>query len=261
MKTQFTPLEQLIRSLRWWWLVVIISIAGGTVGYLVHGLLPPIYLSRAVITTSINYLQTGILTDEKQDQSVGAVGDLVGSDKVMQATLSQANAQGISIDLVEFKKVSFLDRKEFRWTLGIESTNAQQAADLTNLWAQESMRQLNESLAHAINANSQAMELDRMEACFQQISVVAPGYSTCPKIELNTLQTSIVRNTAQLTNEIQASRGILPAMSFTLTGKANPADSPTYRNRNLMVFAGLLIGFIAGVLISQTLPISNRDQE
>lgn len=251
MKNDFSPAEIFTKSIRLWWLVVILTILGGGLGFLIHQILPPVFASRAEITTSINFARSGILSDVQQDQAINAVGDVILSSAVEAAVLGQAADHGISIDGITLKSMRFSDRMGYRWIIGIQSEDLVLAAELTNFWAESSLRILNEYLLHALRAEILTSTLNNLESCLQEVGVVAPSYATCQKLDLSEIQRSIDQTSTQIVTETADSHGIPSFMSFAWELKAEPASSPTYRNRNLMVFSGLLIGFFAGVLIAQ----------
>ena len=77
MTTEFIPMDSFLKTLNYWWIIVLFMLGGAIIGLIAHAVVPPIYESQAAITTSINFVQTGVLTDEQQDQAVDAVGDLI----------------------------------------------------------------------------------------------------------------------------------------------------------------------------------------
>jgi hypothetical protein len=257
MKNEFSPADIFSRSLRLWWVVVIFAIIGGGLGFVVHRIFPPVFSSRAIITTSINFAQTGNLTDEKQDQAINAAGNVILSSAVEDAVLSQAADQGIVIDRNTFESNRFSDRMAYEWIIGVESKDPNEAAALTNLWGENAISVLNEYLLHALKAEALSETLDNLEACFEEVSVTAPSSATCQSMGINEVQQSIDLTSSLLVTEIADSHAIISSMSFALDSKAVVATSPTYRNRNFMVLAGLLIGFIAGVLATQ-IPFKNK---
>jgi tetrahydromethanopterin S-methyltransferase subunit F len=251
MKNDFSPAEIISRAFRLWWVVVVAAIIGGGIGFLIHHFLPPVFSSQAEITTSINFAKTGVLSDEKQDQAINAAGDVILSSDVEVAVLSQAASQGITLDGKAFEKMRFSDRMGYRWIFGIQSVDAKLAADLANIWGEISLNYLNKSLNHALIADNLSATLQNLESCLQEVSVVAPSYSVCQQMDIGEIQTSIEQISAKIISETAASSGMLPSMSIAWTKKAEQASSPSYRNRNLMVFSGLVIGFILGIMLVQ----------
>ncbi len=128
---EFIPVEQLIRALKYWWLIALFMLGGGVTGFIVHTILPPIYESRVEITTSIDFLQTGVLTDEQQDQAVDAVGDLIGSTLVKNNILEKINNENDSfLTLQELQKSAFLERQEYRWRIRVRMSEPEIAKEI-----------------------------------------------------------------------------------------------------------------------------------
>jgi hypothetical protein len=167
MKNEFSPADVFGRSLRLWWAVVIFAIVGGGLGFIVHRLLPPIYSSRIILTTSINFAQAGILTDEKQDQAINAAGNVILSSSVEDAVLLQAAENGIAIDKNTFENNRFSDRLGYEIIFGVESKDPKTAAALTNIWGEDALTNLNDNLLHSLKADAFLKTLNYMEACFQ----------------------------------------------------------------------------------------------
>jgi len=251
MENEFSPADVFVRSIRLWWVVVFFALIGGGIAFIVHGILPPVFSSRMSITTSINFAQTGNLTDEKQDQAINAAGNVILSSAVEDALLSQAAVEGIGIDRNTFESARFTDRMGYEWIIGVESKDPNTAAALTNVWGENALTILNGYLIHAIKAEALSKTLDNLEACFEEVGVTAPSSATCQSMGIMDIQYSIDQTSTLLSMEITGSHAIIPSMSFALDSKAEVATSPAYRNRNLMVMSGLMIGFIAGVLITQ----------
>jgi hypothetical protein len=258
MKNEFSPADGFVRSLRLWWVVVIFAIAGGGLGFIVHRLLPPTYSSRIILTTSINFSQTGVLTDEKQDQAINAARDVILSDAVKGAVLSRAADSGIEIDSTNFENSRFSDRLGYEIIIGIDSRDPNIAASLTNIWGENALATLNEDLLHSLKGEAFSETLNNLEACFEEVSVTAPSSATCQNMGITEIQQAIDQISSLLAREIVDSHAIIPSMSFALNKKAVIPTSPTYRNRNLMVLSGLLIGFITGILVNQ-IPLANKN--
>jgi hypothetical protein len=257
MKNEFSPADIFIRSLQLWWVVVFFAIAGGGLGFYIHRLFPPIYSSRIVLTTSINFAHAGVLTDEKQDQAINAAGNVLLSSSVEEAVLKQAGENGIVMDGKTFEQERFSDRLGYELTFGVNSKDPNIAETLTNIWGENALTILNDDLLHSLKADAFSKTLNDLEECFQEVSVTAPSSATCQSLGITGIQQAINQTSTQLAQEITDSHAIIPSMSFALDNKASFPDSPTYRNRNLMVLSGLLIGFIAGILFTH-IPLTNK---
>ena len=144
-KTVWIPFDLIQVGLRLWWVWVVGICLGGGLGYGLQSLFPPLYQAGAVITTGIDFSQTGQLTDVEEDIIIQAVGDIIESDPVIEATLLQANTHGITLDRPEFDEMNFLQRRFTDWLLVVRSRDPGQAALLANLWAGSAWSALSEA--------------------------------------------------------------------------------------------------------------------
>jgi hypothetical protein len=144
------------------------------------------------------------------------------------------------------------------WHFIAQNEDPATAAMIANAWAQAAIEGLDDAYAHAWAALSlQNGELD--VTCFQQIQpMTSDSVSNClssgPNIESESL--------ARLIEEIEASHGILPALSFEFVRSASPPDSPVVWTRGALVISGAVIGLLlAGVVVAWPPKVGNREPE
>ena len=95
---EFSPRESLERILARWWVIVLITVLGGIVGWTFHFLQPPIYEASAVITINMDFTKRE-LTQYEEDYAFNAAGAIIASTPVEDQIVSEARAQGIPIDI------------------------------------------------------------------------------------------------------------------------------------------------------------------
>ena len=101
-----------------WYIHTVLMIIGGLSGLLFSYLNPPVYESSAVFSVTIDYTQTGALTDIQEDQAMRGVGSILLSDQVIRQTLTQLISEfNLELSQSDFLNNSFMDREEFRWAL------------------------------------------------------------------------------------------------------------------------------------------------
>ncbi len=240
---EFSPLDAFEQALRGWWLVVLVTILGGLLGWAVHSVLPPVYEARAIFTVSINFNQTGSLTQFEEDFAWNKVGDLINSTAVRDQVIEQANREGILIDSAELAKIATIERKEYIWVLKVRHSNPGTSAKLVNLWADEANRQLMEAYGHAVKAQTLQRYLDGLQRCIGLRPALPDGDTICSLASLNDVQSQIQATNSSLSNENIASRGIIAAVSFDLSQKATIPTAPSLYGRNSIIMAGAIIGF------------------
>ncbi|MCL4562646.1 MAG: hypothetical protein M1281_18800 [Chloroflexi bacterium] len=244
---EFSPLDRFSRALDYWWLIVILTIAGGVAGWGIHRLLLPEYEARAVISVSINYSQTGQLTQFEEDRALDMVGGLVQSTPVLDAIAKQAQASQIQVSAADLTRMGFWQRNEYVWVLKLRSRSPTDAQTLTNLWADEAYHQLNTAYQHALNAQNLQRYLNSLESCLSNTAASRPVLNPCNMSSLADLQTQLQSTGTAMYNELKASRGISPALSFDLSQKASLPVQPAAYGMNSLVLAGALIGFVVGI--------------
>ena len=130
-----------------WMVTSALMITGGLLGLLVSQARAPIFESSAVFSVTIDYTQTGALTDIQEDQAMRGVGSVILSDRVIDNTLSAINKESASgLSRTDFLENSFLDREEFRWTLRYRDPDPKVAEMAVNEWSKSADAVIQEGL-------------------------------------------------------------------------------------------------------------------
>jgi hypothetical protein len=245
-----SPAEIVDRSLRYWWVVFVLMMAGSLVGYFIHGLQPPEYESDSTMTVGIDYVQTGAMDDTQQDQALNTVGDVIQSPEVVDRVVEDSVLEGYPVSAEQFQQYGLAQREGYRWVMQVRSPNPKQSAELANLWAERSINVLQDALIHAKNSDAYNTQLSGLETCFQSMTVAAPVYTPCDLGSVEQVRAQMSTLAAQVISERQASDGILSSMSFNISQQAAPSTSPAIYNRNVLVFSGAFIGLILGIWLN-----------
>jgi capsular polysaccharide biosynthesis protein len=248
---EISPLRSIQSILKHWWVLVLLGVLGGGIGWLVHYLRPPLYEAKAVMAFNIDFPS---LTDENlsiyiADQTFGAGGALMFSTSVLEQLVSEAQSRGIDVNLTTIvKMVQYPERRQNLWTLRVRHPDPQTAADLANLWAEISYQQLEEAHSHAVRASVLQTYLQALGECPDPPDLNPPPPAICAgqggidRQDLPAIE-------AELNAEIQASRGILTDLLFTFSQRAQVPDGPVSFETGSLVISGALIGFLCGVLL------------
>lgn len=249
---ELSPLGVFEQALARWWMVALITICGGGIGWAFHWQNPPLYEARAVFSVSIDFVQTGNLDQYEVDHAINMAGDLIGSTSVLDQVASQARAQGIQVDAQSLLANGTVERQEQNYMLRYRNTDPQKAAIVANLWAEEGLRELQTAFEHSLSANDLQQRIDELEMCLRRSVAVDPVYSGCGLQDLGQIQAEIQKENAALIPEVQASRGIIPALRFELSQKATAPTRPAVFDQNKLVLAGAFIGFLLGIWMANT---------
>jgi len=244
---EFSPLEVFEGALRNWWLIVLLTVWGGLVGWGIHRFQPPVYEARAVFSIGLNFSQTGRLTQFEEDQAWNTMESVFRSTHMMERVAERAQAEQISISPVEFQEMATAERKQYIFDLRVRHPDPRLAASLVNLWAEESNLQLDAAHGHALAAQSLQRFLNSLEDCLGSAPANPPGANLCSLTSLTELQSQMQQTGAALQAELIASREIIPALTYKLSEKAAVPTQPVAYGRSSLVLAGALIGFILGI--------------
>jgi hypothetical protein len=224
-------------------------IAGGLLGFLISQAKTPLYESSAIFSVTIDYAQTGALTDIQEDQAMRGVGGVIFSDLVIDKALSQINKESdLAISRADFLENSFLDREEFRWTLRYRDSDPKNAEMAVNAWAKNANAIIQEGLKHSLTSIVLLDDLERTKICLFEFSN-GNKQNDCGNNDFDSVVNSINKISAQIQEEKTASLGLFNALSVTLVNKGVSSQTAVLGLRNLMVISGALIGFFLSIII------------
>ncbi len=241
------PMDLLNIALRRWWVIVLGMCLGGMLGMGLHLLILPVYQTRAVISAGVDFARTGKLTDVEEDYIIKKVGDLIGSDAVIEETIELAAAQGINLDRQTFDEMHFLQRSFNNWLLVVRAENPQQATVLANLWADAAWAALTESSLHLIKLDSYETALNSQITC-RDLQLTSGLSSICVLGTTSDIETQIDETASIMQTERLAARGLVSGTVFNLTEYAAVPAEPQILGSNTLVLAGTLLGGLLACL-------------
>jgi len=240
----FTLLEELkAPGKRWFWLFLAM-VAGALIGFGVHFLLPPMYVSSAAITFTIDFTRTGEMTDVETDITIVTAGDILTSSTVIDNTRNKGQSAGLPENSFALDETAFLERYSYRYELVVENPDPRTAAEWANLWASEGLAILDEAKLHALNADSLYKQMQAAQACLQQPGLIEPVTAACQGLSYTDLEENLARYNQAYLEEKEQSLGFLPAMDYSLTREAEPAVKPERNLAGTLVLGGALLGAV-----------------
>lgn len=196
---EFVPLDHFYRILQLWWGIVLLTVIGAGIGYLLHLSKPSLYEAKATFMASIDYNKIDFeqftpspyeLTQYDEDISLAMVD--VSLRRVLPQVVTFAQQNGLDVDIEGLLDHTVIERQHAFWIVRVRDPNPERAQKITNYWA---------NLAYAdLRAQEKAGQL--------------PVY-----------------------------------IFFDLIQLAELPKTPTYLQINQFVFAGAVIGLIAGVIL------------
>ncbi|HEY9078090.1 MAG TPA: hypothetical protein VIO61_16260 [Anaerolineaceae bacterium] len=244
----YTPFESLEKILRGWWLLALCMITGAAAGYIIHTFQPPVYEARARLGINLNFTKTGAMTDIEEDLALNAAGDVV-FNAGQAAVLGYAQEQGLALTKEKLNEIAFFERRFQTWELRLRSSDPDRAAQLANVWMTAGRDALVEAHDHAQAAEVLQRRLDALETCLQRSISAQPVPVECTLTNLPAIQREIAATGAILSKENLASQGVLSGLLIAKVEPAEPPVSPVIYGRGVLIFAGVAIGFIAGLLL------------
>jgi len=248
MNQEFSPRESLESAFKHWWVIVLVTVLGGMAGWAFHFSHPPLYEATAVVTANMDY-QKRQLSQYEEDYAFGGAAAIATSDEVENQIITEAQIRGIPINIDQLQQQMYLERKQSVWELHIRNQNPEIAAELANLWAEKFEAALNAALGHAIRADQIQAQIDAINNSLSTSGSPEPSPDT---------QTALQNLTDELSQEQQASQGIISIMKFALTGSATVPQKPVLYYLANLVLAGACIGFVVSLWVAQSMKVQCR---
>ena len=248
MADTFKPLDVLRFIARKWWIPVLSMIIFGICALILANFLPPLYESSATFSLTIDYTETGSLSDIQEDQAMRGIGNLIASDEVIENVISEANVRSLPLSREQFKKESNLDREEFQWTIRYRSSDQLYAKDVIQIWKEISNKLIQDSLFHAQIVDSEREFLWKLEECLQLVTRQVTIDTLCGYSSTEDLIDEISIISRSINDEKIAARGLFSPLAVHIVKNPQIPLTPVRYQRNVLVFSGIVIGFLISVL-------------
>ncbi|HLE03204.1 MAG TPA: hypothetical protein VI729_01130 [Anaerolineales bacterium] len=233
----------------WKW-IILGAFVGAGLGWGMTFIRTPRYEASAVLSIGFDYARVNEMDDPVTNYVVLRVRDLLLSDETMQRavdTLGETPGLAqIPSDPVALRSQIRLAEEDSRWQLVSWASTPEAAAAIANSWAESALVSLAQAMLHAIRAADLEAAVYRA-GCKLTEDPAAPGQV----IWLCTLSDGSVDPDTlpvALLEETTLSRGLLPAMSFSLLQRAEPPAAPVLWGRGTLILAGTLLGMWVSIL-------------
>jgi hypothetical protein len=237
------------RSLKRWWWVAGLIVLGAAAGFLVNTWQPALYEATATIEISMDYAQTGNLSDFNIDHGLNDAGALMWDFSNMEKISAGLQAQGVELQPLVISKMLYLERRQQHWLLIARAPDPNTAAAMANMWAEAGYQVLQTALGHARRAQILRRYLYQLKDC-PDLPADEPNLPELCNQDFTTNWTAYETVQAQLDAEIAASKGLSPTV---ISGEPQPAavpDNPVAYNRPWLMLAGALIGLCLGAAVA-----------
>jgi hypothetical protein len=240
------------RMLCYWWLVGLLTVAGGLVGLLALIARPPVYEAAAKFSASIDFVSTGPMTQLDEDVALNAIGDVLSSSAVRQSVVDRAAAEGINISPAQLKASALLERRVNAWDLRVRSPDPRVADRLANLWAEQGQAALSEAYRHALLADHWNNYLLSLERCLTASVASEPSGVQCSRSRFSEIQSDLTQAGQALDQERQASQGLFSGLRLGQVDYTGGATNLVLYGRSQGALAGCAIGFLLSIWLVQS---------
>ena len=248
MVNDIDPKSYLGRTRAGWVLVLTAAILGGLVGLGLSEIRPPRYQAIAVLGIGIDYGRALRLDPLTERKALDRVRGLLLSDDALRGAIrrmydSVEGDEGLS-DMSQLRERVRLGEKGGRWELSVVSAQPELATIAANAWADSALVELDTAVGHAWRVAELQGQVFNV-GCRLEPSQVDSA-SAVWRCEEGTVPLELEQVTSEALEEARQSRGILPALSFSLLERAFPPTQPVLWGRGLMALSGALIGLLLG---------------
>jgi hypothetical protein len=255
MENDLSPISIFQKSIRFWWILAIMMIAGGGIGLVISRLHSPIYESKAVITSVLDYSFIDKLDDWEEDQIFAAIGEEIHSSSVIDDVITKAASEGIQLSPIEIKDSLSIGRQDTRWVLRVRTNNPLTAQKINIIWAQVSMGALAQLKENSIITIAEQKYLDSLVSCLEQSVIVEPSSALCSLQNSELLKAKIQEVSKDPALQKVWNTIAISHMSFDLTTKPALPVTPVLFRQNINSLVGMLIGLVIGIwLIAADIP-------
>ncbi len=244
---------------RWTW-VVVAGMIGGLVGLAAWQVRRPVYEASAVIAIGIDRNRADLPEEATVRQAFDRVRGLLLADDTLEGAVSLAAQRAGEADLpasVEALRDRIrLSERPDGWVLAVQGTNPKETEQVAQAWAEVSIDQLAAASEHAIRA-AEWQNLLYEASC----RLVAEGPASqsaewiCRSAPSEGGPDSLPKS---ILAEAEASRGILPVLTYSLLRGSSGTAEPIFWGRGALIVGSAVVGLVVGVIViasrKRTLP-------
>jgi hypothetical protein len=202
-----------------------------------------------VISTAINYSETGLMTDLEEDHVLSVIGEVIVSDSVITQLQDSLNPETRAMVEENFRSNLFAEREGYRWILRVRAANTQTAEEISSRWADIATDTLDEALSHSRKALLLSRQISQLESCFTNAVTNRPAVPPCVLSSINAINLEMNNLGAEYKAEQALSSGLIPAVVFTVTQTGSDIGAPVTFKTAELVLAGAVLGFIGGLIL------------
>jgi hypothetical protein len=245
-----SPLEELKKPLRLWWLIFLLTLIGAFLGWCLHFLRPPVYEARATFVVSVDYSRVRVLNEEETDFSVNDASYILTSAEVVDRVAARLQQVGLPVGVEDLDRMYSRERRETAIIIYIRGSDRSFVDQVAAIWAEEATRVIETAYHHAVYADYLARVSLRTQGRLENLFRTTPGSVSARKMS-EILQQAFAFNEL-LVKERQASMNLFPGLTISFNGLETSSGDPVYFNVGTFTLCGGLIGLVIGTIFCLT---------
>ncbi len=249
------------RLIRRWPILLAFGLLGASMGFVVSAVQKPRYEAEAMMGISIQYGVIEPLELVVEDRAQNRVADVILADSTLIQVLGDIpegvrQEQGWN-EAADLRQDLRLDRGLTSWGFVVRHRDPVLAAQISNLWMEISLAELEQAQDHAWQAVALMGDEPFHLECNQFLLTSEPTETYAWRCDLDPITLDSEALAGELRTEITLSRGILPVISFEALKAAETPQTPVLYGRGVLLLSGAFIGLIAGVWFALVFPRKN----
>jgi uncharacterized protein involved in exopolysaccharide biosynthesis len=239
------------RLIRKWPVLLAFGLLGAFIGFGVSDVRRPRYEAEAMMGINIQYGVIDPLELVVEDRSLNRVAEVIQADGTLMQIVDNVpqavrQDQGWN-DAEDLRKVVRLDRGLADWGFVAILPDPALAAQISNLWMEISLAELERAQDHAWQALALMGDEPFHLECDQYLLTSETTESYAWRCDLDPIVLDSEALSGELRTEIDLSRGILPVFSFEALNAAVVPQTPVLYGRGVMLLSGAFIGLFVGL--------------
>lgn len=234
-----------------WPILLAFGLLGAFMGFGVSDVRKPRYEAAAKMGINIQYGVIEPLELVVEDRAQNRVADVILSDSTLMQILDNVSQtvrqeQGWN-DPADLRQSLRLDRGLASWGFVARNQDPVLAAQISNLWMDFSLAELERAQDHAWQAVALMGDEPFHLECDEYLLTSEPTESYAWRCDLDPITLDSEALSGELRTEIDLSRGILPVFSFEALNAAEVPQTPVLYGRGVLLLSGAFIGLFVGL--------------
>jgi uncharacterized protein involved in exopolysaccharide biosynthesis len=240
-----------------WWIIAGCLFVGALIGYGLSFLFPAVYEATFKVTANVKLTGDPNINEFMVDTALMHVGELVYQQPLLDAVVNSEKNQGLELTPAKLKEISSVERQASITLLKVRWTDPAAAAQLANTWGNLFYASLVEGARQAVLAENLTQTQTLLQNCLAGIQTPAPDALKC-SLSRAELESALAENAGKIAAAESASLGLYRELRVDSFEAAEVPTAPIRQQRGWLIAAGAGLGFLAGLVFTESFPASGR---